>query len=292
MARNDRGRYITPKWLDRILIAVIVAIPILYVLGFSVNYGPSMSHIGWIYKTDWGRQPIRVGQIVRFATPNQPSWRKYLLPCIKRVAQITPNGYWLEGDNTDQSNDSRDWNKVVPFSHIAGLVTWCWSLKRVLNAQTEQGRIDNWRNFDWGPNAQWSPDGKYVAFSSQAGMSIFSISKSKSRLLVTDAGFFRKDSGGGVGWRDGKVMWTIREPWGYSLYDLKTHKLSRFHAHSTRLSELGWIDQKTVVIAGDATLLIKKGDTYKGRKIKSVYYPFPCAQFNGPTDLVHTKVCF
>jgi len=151
-------KHVTPKWVDRLLIGVLLAMPVLYIAGFNFNYGPSMSHLGWFYRTSWGEQPTRVGQIVRFAPPNQPAWRKYILPMVKRVAEIRSDGYFVEGDNTEHSQDSRDWNKDVPPDHVAGVVVWCWSPARAWRGRTAVGKLRNWVEFVFGPNrTKWNP---------------------------------------------------------------------------------------------------------------------------------------
>ncbi len=138
------------RWLTVILIVVMSA---LYEAGLSVNYGPSMSHLGWFYVISWGTQPTQIGQIVRFAPPDQPIWRKYVGSCIKRVAEIRPDGFWLKGDNVEQSEDCDDWGKAVPANHVAGVVTWCWSWNRYKRSGTEQGRYQNWVDFVSSPGA-------------------------------------------------------------------------------------------------------------------------------------------
>lgn len=143
------SKHITPKWVDRLLIGFLFAMPVLYAAGFNVNYGPSMSHLGWFYRTSWGEQPTRVGQIVRFAQPDQPTWRKYILPSIKRVAEIRKDGYYVEGDNTERSQDSRDWCKSVPADHVAGVVVWCWSPSRAWRNTTPMGKLRNKFEFDY-----------------------------------------------------------------------------------------------------------------------------------------------
>lgn len=151
MKARKTSKHVTPKWVDRLLIGILLLIPILYAAGFNINYGPSMSHLGWFYRTSWGEQPTRVGQIVRFAQPNQPTWRKYILPSIKRVAEIRKDGYFVEGDNTEHSQDCRDWGKDVPTSHVAGVVNWCWSPARAWRSQTADGRLRNWLEMNYAP---------------------------------------------------------------------------------------------------------------------------------------------
>lgn len=147
MKAQSTKKHVTPKWADRLLVGVLILMPVLYIAGLNVNYGPSMSLLGWFYRTSWGEQPTRVGQIVRFAQPGQPTWRKYILPSIKRVADIRKDGYYVEGDNTERSQDSRDWGKVVPSDHVAGVVVWCWSPARAWRGRTAEGRLRNQMQF-------------------------------------------------------------------------------------------------------------------------------------------------
>jgi len=174
VARNDKGKYATPKWVDRALISIMIAIPILYVLGFSVNYGPSMSHLGWFYRTDWGKQPTRVGQIVRFSPPDQPVWRKYILPSTKRVVKILPNGkgYVVYGDNNEMSKDSRDWGKPILPSSVGGIITWAWNPLR-----KNTGMVDASLHFNYGI---------VVKYQNPAKPKVFAFKTSWGELYVFD----------------------------------------------------------------------------------------------------------
>jgi len=143
----------TVRWrsIAIIAIAILVAFVTLAAAGFSINWGPSMSHLGWFYRTQWGTLPTHIGQIVRFSTPDQPLWRKYIWPSIKRVTKITKEGYWVEGDNDEYSKDSRDWYRVVSVNNIAGVVTWCWSPIRYLRSFNESGKLLNDLSFKYPP---------------------------------------------------------------------------------------------------------------------------------------------
>ncbi len=194
-------KHITPKWVDRVLLAILISIPVLYALGFSVNKGPSMGNLGLVYKTSWGEQPTRVGQIIRFAQPDQPTWRKFLLPSIKRVAEIRNDGYFVEGDNSEHSQDSRDWGKVVPPDHIAGVITWCWSPKRAWQTRTAEGRFENWKCFSFNREALVDgPNGMFVAkehesFTLWRGKTMLTHAQGlKPTWVGDDVGFYRDES--------------------------------------------------------------------------------------------------
>jgi type IV secretory pathway protease TraF len=279
-------KHVTPKWIDIMLLAILIAIPVLYALGFSINKGPSMSYLGWVYKTSWGEQPTRVGQIVRFAPPDQPTWRKYILPSVKRVAEIRKDGYFVEGDNTERSQDSRDWGKVVPPDHVAGVVNWCWSPARAWRGRTAEGKLANWRELYWGPNAHWSPDGRYIMWVGETTVTI--LSRNGSTLFSKD--YHKKMLGTGVSWRNNRAIWPAGEPGLFEVYDLKTGQAEYFHPRAVHLDEMGWIDERSVVMAGDATGLIKPGDVYKGRIVARVVYPFRSTLICPADAVAHTKV--
>ncbi len=52
-------------------------------------------------------QKLKVGQIAIAKRPDRPN-----LLVIKRVKAITKKGYWLEGDNQSESDDSRIFGEV------------------------------------------------------------------------------------------------------------------------------------------------------------------------------------
>ncbi len=52
-------------------------------------------------------QKLKAGQIAIAKRPDRPN-----LLVIKRVKSVTKNGYWLEGDNDTQSDDSRIFGEV------------------------------------------------------------------------------------------------------------------------------------------------------------------------------------
>jgi hypothetical protein len=266
-------------------------IPVLYALGFSINKGPSMSYLGWVYKTSWGEQPTRVGQIVRFAPPDQPTWRKYLLSSIKRVAEIRKDGYFVEGDNTEQSQDSRDWDKVVPPDHVAGVVNWCWSPARAWRGRTAEGRLANWRELYWGPNAQWSPDGAAVAWVSQTKISVLTREGLciMSICIMSNSGYAYE---GGIEWRNGKMIWPVGVAGDYVAFDLASHQLERFRVTPTRINECGWSDSSHLVVMGDVTKLLRPGDVYHGRRVKAVKYPYLGSVLSVPSGATQSEVVF
>jgi nickel-type superoxide dismutase maturation protease len=52
-------------------------------------------------------QKLKVGQVAIARRPDRPN-----LLVIKRVKAVTKNGYWLEGDNQSESDDSRIFGEV------------------------------------------------------------------------------------------------------------------------------------------------------------------------------------
>lgn len=285
-AQTVAKKYITPKWVDRLLIGVLVLIPVLYIAGFSLNCGPSMSFLGWIYRTSWGEQPTRVGQIIRFAQPGQPTWRKYILPSIKRVVEIRKDGYYVEGDNTEHSQDSRDWGKDIPSDHVAGIVDWCWSPARAWRSRTAEGRKKNSNDLHWGPNARWSPDGAAVAWVSQTKISILT---REGLCIMSNSGYACE---GGVGWRNGKTIWPVGVAGDYVAFDLASHQLERFHVTPARINERGWRDSSHLVVMGDVTKLLCPGDVYHGRRVKAVRYPYLGSVLSVPSGATQSEVVF
>ena len=82
--------------------------------------GPSMepalrSGDWWLVRTV-GR--IRPGDVVLLRHPNRPD-----LLVVKRVLREEPDGWWVEGDNPDMSEDSRQFGPV-PVAGIVGRLVW------------------------------------------------------------------------------------------------------------------------------------------------------------------------
>ena len=78
--------------------------------------GPSMepalrSGDWWLVRTV-GR--IRPGDVVLLRHPNRPD-----LLVVKRVLREEPDGWWVEGDNAEWSDDSRGFG-VVPRDRVIG----------------------------------------------------------------------------------------------------------------------------------------------------------------------------
>lgn len=138
-------KHVTPKWVDRLLVAAIVAIPVLYGLGVSFEIGPSMNHLGLIYVVKWGTLPTQPGQIIRLASAELPAWRKYVVgSMVKRFTGFTSDGHLMfEGDNSEWSRDNRDGLKPVPPDHIAGVVVAAFSPRRFIRMFTAEGRFEN-----------------------------------------------------------------------------------------------------------------------------------------------------
>ncbi|GEM_PF-3079238 len=199
MKAQKTSKHVTPKWVDRLLIAILLLIPVLYAAGFNVNYGPSMSHLGWFYRTSWGEQPTRVGQIVRFAQPDQPAWRKYILSSIKRVAEIRKDGYFVEGDNTERSQDCRDWGKDVPTDHVAGVVNWCWHPQKMWRCLSAEGKYLNWIDLTAlsGSNRQTISVWTHTDFENKS----FTVYNAEQRRVADSQGMITKLYRDGCGFR-------------------------------------------------------------------------------------------
>ncbi len=54
-----------------------------------------------------GIRSIEPGKVVVFEHPNRPD-----LSQVKRVRWATAEGWWVEGDNTAQSTDSREYGPI------------------------------------------------------------------------------------------------------------------------------------------------------------------------------------
>ena len=125
---------------------IVSSLILFHALGLSVNHGPSMNYLGWVYATKWFSLPEKDGQIFRFASVDLPAWCKYLPWCtqVKRRVGETPDGRIIfKGDNSEWSKDRRDGLKPVPRDHIAGVVYAAISPRRAAGWFTANGR---WRN--------------------------------------------------------------------------------------------------------------------------------------------------
>ncbi len=168
-------KHVTPKWLDRILIVILVAIPISYALGVSFEIGPSMKHLGLIYVVKWGTLPTQPGQVIRLAPAEMPAWRKYVIgSMVKRFTGFTSDGsLTYEGDNSEWSRDNRDGLKPVPPDHIAGVVVAAFSLQRIVRLFTAEGQWVNRLELLYAPdNLTWAPDHTKVAAYTGSGVVI------------------------------------------------------------------------------------------------------------------------
>ncbi|TSC96009.1 MAG: hypothetical protein CEN88_402 [Candidatus Berkelbacteria bacterium Licking1014_2] len=271
-------KYVTPKWVDWLLVVVLVLLPVSYIAGFSVNYGPSMSHLGWFYRTNWGEQPTRVGQIVRFAQPDQLTWRKYLFSSIKRVAEIRKDGYFVEGDNIERSKDSRDWGKVVPPDHVAGVVNWCWSPKRAWRARTERGRFQNELEFIRSPRTReklgrfWLvTESGHFTVHNETGTEMFKLRGRPVDNQSTDKQITY------VSADDGERWW---------LLSLETGKTSR--VKFTPTISMGF-NESAVGLAGDVTAYFPKGKKFLLNEVAVMTIKTKVLQFGiyGVTTVVH-----
>ena len=63
-----------------------------------------------------GKPQRFVGKVVVIERESYPG-----IHLIKRVICADKTGFWVEGDNTEASTDSRDWGRITP-TEIRGLV--------------------------------------------------------------------------------------------------------------------------------------------------------------------------
>ena len=63
-----------------------------------------------------GKSQRLVGKVVVIERESYPG-----IHLIKRVSRADQNGFWVEGDNTEASTDSREWGSIAP-TEIKGLV--------------------------------------------------------------------------------------------------------------------------------------------------------------------------
>lgn len=215
-ASTSTRKSVTPKWVDWLLIAVIGAILALYGIGFSVEVGPSMNHLGLIYVTRWGTLPTQPGQVIRLAPAELPAWRKYVIgSMVKRFVGFTPDGRLMyEGDNQEWSRDNRDGLKPVSPDHVAGVVVAAWSPVRLVRHFTKAGRMRNDIEFRYPPaSVQWNDE-------------YFSLQKAGYVVVVAITGGSPPNSywGKSLGWRgsfieiDNDGLMTIVDPHDGSTY--------------------------------------------------------------------------
>jgi hypothetical protein len=158
------------KMLRKVAIVVLIAMTVLYVLGFCLNDGPSMNYLGWAYLTKWNAQPTHPGQIIRFVSADKPAWMKWLprATMVKRFTGFTYEGLLMfEGDNSEWSADCRDeeFMKPVPPDHVAGVVVAAISPQRVWRSLTPEGRLRNRVEWITPPKYhKWGPDSSVVLF--------------------------------------------------------------------------------------------------------------------------------
>lgn len=163
--RNQK--HITPKWVDRLLIAVIcilalqlafATVPMLWgwypVVGRSMQ--PTFPFIWGYYNLEILQNPsgdLKVNNLVVVKG-------KVLGHVVKRVAAIDPKqGLLLSGDNFDRSLDSffgadpHDKRRIVyvPFDEVVGRVTNIWSPRNAMRSDSVEGRIRNWAEFHFPP---------------------------------------------------------------------------------------------------------------------------------------------
>jgi signal peptidase I len=111
-----------PKVLKRVLITLIVCIVVVLAFGFrfmgtdGTCMEPTIMDGDFVFCMDaWN---VKEGDIVTFLTPELEKWPKNERIWQKRVDHIDPEkGYWLLGDNLDESHDSRAFG-YVPWENI------------------------------------------------------------------------------------------------------------------------------------------------------------------------------
>jgi nickel-type superoxide dismutase maturation protease len=90
----------------------VLALRYLAVAGPSME--PTLSEGDWVLARATGR--AGPGDVVVLEHPGRPG-----LLIVKRVARVGPDGYWVLGDASDASTDSRHFGAVAA---IVGPVVW------------------------------------------------------------------------------------------------------------------------------------------------------------------------
>ena len=173
--RSTTTKHVTPKWVDVILIIVLVLVALLTtfayvpmiwglypVMGHSME--PAFTFVGGYFQAEVAKD-IRINDIVVLDG-------KTIGYSVKRVAKIdAQKGVYTLGDNTDCSMDSsfgansndntrETW---IPFAEVRGKVTDIWSPARAWRHYSPTGQFQNWVEFTYAPRlVNWSPTGDYV----------------------------------------------------------------------------------------------------------------------------------
>ncbi|MFW6122519.1 MAG: hypothetical protein ACOC80_16690 [Petrotogales bacterium] len=265
--------------ITRVFVALFILTLFLYVAGFTINSGPSMNHLGWIYLTDWESLP-QVGQVFRFTPVENPSWYKYLprKTQIKRCVGITNDGrYIYEGDNQDWSEDNRDDFKPVPKEHVSGVIT------SVLHPR----QIINWFNggkkkrdvLRYAPDSVWSHDRQYFALISDSVTSpnseqlIVSIYSKDGEKIWEDDNFWLKSSETKPEWERNHFIYPTNEDWVYGSFNPYSCEYKTFVEKPSEITIL-YKGKHKLILMGDCRSLVKAGDKLEGERVAKVEYPW------------------
>jgi nickel-type superoxide dismutase maturation protease len=88
----------------------IALIPFFTVKVIGISMEPSL-HNGEVWLARSGAGKVSPGRIVVFRHPNRPDLLE-----IKRVRHAMAPGWWVEGDNSTHSTDSREYGPIPTIS--------------------------------------------------------------------------------------------------------------------------------------------------------------------------------
>ncbi len=91
-------------------------IPVFTVTVIGISMEPSLRN-GEVWLARAGARKVEPGRVIVFRHPTRPDLLE-----VKRVQRTTERGWWVEGDNSSQSIDSRDYGPI-PNSLIQGVLT-------------------------------------------------------------------------------------------------------------------------------------------------------------------------
>jgi len=162
------------------------------VLGHSME--PTLPYVGGYYVLDTPTKAASPGDLV--ALDN----RSALGRSFKRVREITPQGVVVVGDNVDRSMDSeygiRTDGQVatIPFSDVRR-VRDIWSPERLIRCFTEQGRVQNWKQFAFAPSSVIEGEGELFVVKRESEALMFEGRKTVSTLKFAQSDAITQQDG-------------------------------------------------------------------------------------------------